>query len=479
VSSLSILDAAREAPHQLAVLDGTSRIDFDELAQRVSVRMRALSVLAEDESPREPAKLVALSTDAGLETLESVLALIELGRPFLPLHPRLTVIEREQLLARLPVTWLISAVPAGGHDLERRFPARDEHAEVLLGATPQLAALATSGSAGSARVALLSRRAFMASAAASAANLGWYAHDRWLLCLPLAHIGGLSIVTRCLLARRPIVLLSTQAGLSSGERLAAAIREGAPSLLSVVPTQLDSLLELQPFFDMPSSVRAILTGGAAASPRLLGACADRGWPVLTSYGLTEACSQVATQPPGTTNRGELGAGRPLPGVSVRLGAGVIHIEGDILSSGYLGASDEPASNFQGGFTTRDLGRFDAQGNLHVLGRIDDLIVSGGENIAPWEVEAVLEACPGVLEACVFGVPDARWGQVVAAGLRTDVAHTEQLLAAVGEACRERLASFKKPRLYACVSRFSQGQTGKLDRRATAQSLISKLRPLPK
>jgi O-succinylbenzoic acid--CoA ligase len=477
VSSLSILEAAREAPQHLAVLDGAHQIDFDELAQRVRARMQTLSILAEADDPQGPAKLVASSTDASLDTLECLLALIELGRPFLPLHPRLTAIEKEQLLARLPVTWLLAAAPAAGHHMERRWPAPDARADALLRAAPQLAALATSGTGGAARVALLSRGAFIASARASAANLGWHAEDRWLLCLPLAHIGGLSVVTRCLLARRPIVLVSRDVGISSGQRLAAAVRQGLPTLLSLVPTQLDSLLELEPPFKMPASVRAIITGGAAASPRLLGAAADRGWPVLTSYGLTEACSQIATQRPGTTNRGELGAGRPLPGVSVRLNDGVIHIQGAMLSSGYLGAPDALANEMAGGFTTRDLGRFDEDGNLHVLGRIDDIIISGGENVAPWEVEAVLEACPGVLEACVFGIPDARWGEVVAAGLRTDLTDTDALVAAARGACQERLAAFKKPRFYACVSRFSQGQTGKLDRRATAQSLLAQLRPV--
>jgi O-succinylbenzoic acid--CoA ligase len=479
VSTLSVLDAAREGARALAVVNGSRLIDFGELAERVRARMQALSVLDEDGSGSPSSSLVALCTDDSLDTLESVLALVELGRPFLPLHPRLTATEREQLLARLPVTWVIGVVPAGGHQVERRFPPRDDRARNLIASTPHLAALATSGSQGAARVALLSRRAFIASALASAANLGWRSDDRWLLCLPLAHIGGLSVVTRCLLARRPVVLVPEAPGQSSVQRLARAILQGAPSLLSVVPTQIAALLELEPAFEMPAHVRVMLTGGAAATSQLLVACAERGWPVLTSYGLTEACSQVATQEPGTVNRGELGVGRPLAGVSVRIEDGSIRIAGPTLLTAYLGDPGSAHVHDAAGFTTGDLGRFDAQGHLHVLGRSDDLIISGGENVSPGEVESVLAACPGVLAACVFPVPDPRWGQVVAAALRTHTEDVARLLSAVQQRAEQHLALFKRPRFYACVAEFAQGRTGKVDRRATALRLMDELRPAPR
>ncbi len=473
MTALSVISAARESPRRLAVVDGSRHIDFGELAERVRERIRVLSPLTEAGGNRST--LVALLTDERLATLEILLALIELECPFVPLHPRLTPLEREALLARLPVAWVISA-GASELTIERRGCFRDAFSSALLERAPQLAALATSGSSGPPQVALLSRDAFTAAAAASAANLGWLHTDRWLLCLPVAHVGGLSVLTRCLIARRAVVLVSPRPELSSSERLAEAIREGEPSLISMVPTQLSGLLELEPRVSLPSRVRAILTGGAAAGPRLLGECADRGWPVLTSYGLTEACSQVATQKPGSTNRGQLGVGVPLRGIDVRIEEGVIHLRGATLLSGYIGGNTPQTFSAQAGFRTSDLGRFDAQGNLHVLGRVDDLIISGGENVAPWDVEAVLATCPGVLEACVFGVPDARWGEVVAAALRTEAASSEEVLRRVEQMSRDRLAGFKRPRLYACVSRFAQGKTGKLDRRATARDVLKQLRP---
>ncbi|HKO95061.1 MAG TPA: 2-succinylbenzoate--CoA ligase, partial [Polyangiaceae bacterium] len=201
----------------------------------------------------------------------------------------------------------------------------------------------------------------------------------------------------------------------------------------------------------------------------------RGWPVLTSYGSTEACSQVATQRPGTTHRGDLGAGYPLPGVEVQLRDGAIQLRGPTLFSGYLLGPLEPF-DADGWFTTGDLGHFDAEGRLHVLGRSDHVIISGGENVSPGEVEAVLEACPLVLEACVFAVPDPHWGQLVAAALRVADVEQETVLAAAEQSAERLLAAFKRPRRYVLTTAFVYGPTGKLDRRGTSEALREQLRP---
>ena len=479
MSTFSVLDAARESPRGLAVVDRDRQLDFGELGERVRQRMIGLAPLGEATRAVPAARLVAFRASETLATLELILALLELGQAFLPLHARLTPREAELLLERLPVAWLVEP----GLDGAPRLVAREgrganEREQRLFEQTPQLAALATSGSSGEPNVVLSSRRAFFEAARASAANLGWQPQDRWLLSLPLAHIGGLSVVTRCLLARRPVLLPDPARDAGLGERLAQTLLELQPSLLSLVPTQLSALLALQPGFELPRSVRAILTGGAAASPALLSACAERGWPVLTSYGSTEACSQVATQRPGTTNRGELGVGHPLPGVEVRLRGGAIQLRGPTLFSGYLVGPLEPF-DAEGWFTTGDLGRFDEQGQLHVLGRSDHVIISGGENVTPGEVEAVLEACPGVLEACVFAVPDPHWGQLVAAALRVRDLDSETILAGAERNAERLLAVFKRPRRYVLATAFVYGPTGKLDRRGTAEALRGQLRPAQK
>jgi acyl-CoA synthetase (AMP-forming)/AMP-acid ligase II len=146
-----------------------------------------------------------------------------------------------------------------------------------------------------------------------------------------------------------------------------------------------------------------------------------------------------------------------------------------LFSGYLAGPLEPF-DAEGWFTTGDLGHFDPQGQLHVLGRSDHVIISGGENVSPGEVEAVLEACPGVLEACVFAVPDPHWGQLVAAALRVRDLDSATILAGAEHSAERLLAAFKRPRRYALATAFVYGPTGKLDRRGTAEALQGQLRP---
>ena len=468
MSALSVLQAAREVPERLALTDGAEATTFEALAERVRERMRELAPLARTPGPA----LVALGASEPRAAIELILALLELEVPFFPMHQRATPVERAALLGTLPFAWRVEVEADARLRLSEQGGRLGVEAAAVFGRTPVLAALATSGSTGAPRVALLGRAAFVAAAAASAAHLGWQPDDRWLLCLPLAHIGGLSVVTRCLIARKAVVLPSGGTGTSS-ERLANSIDAGRPTLISMVPAQLDGLLELAGF-ELPRSVRAILTGGAAASPRLLQRCAVRAWPVLTSYGLTEACSQVATQPPGETARAEAGVGVPLPGVGVQVEGGLIRVSGPTLASAYLsGEHVEPIDGARG-FLTRDLGHLDAAGRLHVLGRADDVIISGGENVAPWEVEAVLSDCPGVLEACAFGVDDPRWGQVVAAGLRTRHGDPSALVREVAGTVRERLAPFKRPRYYVCTTELVYGKNGKLDRAGSVQLLRGRL-----
>jgi acyl-CoA synthetase (AMP-forming)/AMP-acid ligase II len=232
------------------------------------------------------------------------------------------------------------------------------------------------------------------------------------------------------------------------------------------------LLELVPkSTPLPGRVRAILTGGAATSEALLDECAARGWPVLTTYGSTEACSQVATQAPGEPGRrGQPSCGRPLDGVSVKLDDGRICLRGPTLFSAYHPDEGTPF-DAEGWFRTQDLGRLDGDGQLHVLGRADEIIISGGENVAPWEVEAPLERCAGVRQACVFGIPDARWGQCIAAALRVEERERETVLRRLAMHVKEQLAVFRRPRFVACLDAFALNATGKVDRSRTRDQAL--------
>lgn len=461
----SVQAAASEAPSSPAFVDGGRVRSWGEVAAEVAgvgeeIRRRGL---AADAVPG-----VALVGETDLDTIVVLLALFELGIAPVVLHPRWTEVERRRLLAELGDPPRIDAAElraaVRGRAQLPRMPAIDPERA--------LAIVATSGSTGRPKGVVLSRRAFAAAAAASAANLGWRDDDRWLLTLPLAHVGGLSILTRGLAARRPVVLAGPR--LPAEDLVEVATRERV-TLLSLVPTQLRRLLAagLAP----PPSLRAVLLGGAAAPPDLLAAGADAGWPLLTTYGLTEACSQVATQPYGTVQRGELGCGPPVAGMAVRIAAdGGIEVRGPSLMSGYVPADGRPPT-VDGWLATGDLGELDAAGNLHVHGRRDDVLVSGGENVHPLEVEAVLEGHPAIAEACVFGVADREWGQRVTAAL---AAHGERPSDGDLRAWLEaRLAAFKRPRRVVWLDTLAHTASGKLDRGATIALALARLDPDPR
>ncbi|MFW5947067.1 MAG: class I adenylate-forming enzyme family protein [Gemmatimonadota bacterium] len=496
--SLSVFSAAAEAPDRVALIDGDTVLTFAGLADRVSgvvAWLRARSLDGPDP--------VAVVATPDLATIEMLHALIAVGTPVLPLHPKLTDAERAALLDAVAPAAVLRVPRTAGReprvaDHEPRaadaVPGAARHESRTASREPRvadrpLAIIATSGTSGRPKGVVLSRRAFAASAAASAANLGWRDDDRWLLPLPLAHVGGLSILTRCLLARRAVVLAPD----TDPAALMDALRRHRATLVSLVPTLLARILDVVPG-PPPDPLRAVLLGGAAASPALLARAADRGWPVLATYGLTEACSQATTQRYATVNRGEAGAGPPLPGVELRIGDdGAILLRGPILFSGYLPPGADPFLD-DGWFPTGDRGRLDEDGNLHVLGRRADRIVTGGENVDPIEVEQALERLPAVRRACVFGAPDAGWGEVVVAAVVPEPApavgaasaeHTaseadaETLDAVLDQVrgLRDVLAPFKRPRRVAVLDELPLNPNGKVDRAETTRRATGRLHEL--
>ncbi len=452
---LSLLAAAAETPERTAlVVDGES-LTYAEVADRVRRRLAALEAVG---SPR-----VALVGRSDLPTLLALYGLFELGRGVLLLHPRSTRRERERLIAACGIGEEID--PASLAEGPAADPPRVEDDERCL------TIVATSGSSGPAKGVVLSRRAFVASAEASAANLGWRDGDRWLLSLPVAHVGGLSILTRCLAARRTVVVHPLES--FAADEVVSVVERFAVTILSLVPTMLKRLLERHPTWTPPAGLRAILVGGAAVPPALAEEALQRGWPVLKTYGLTEACSQVATWPYGEPSKATDGC-TPLPGLEVQIREGSIELRGPQLMTGYLPELEEPAFTADDWLRTGDLGRLDEAGRLHVLGRRDEVIVTGGENVAPGEVERVLEEHPGIAAAAVFGVEDEEWGEAVAAAL---VASGEEVSA---EELRRhldaRLARYKVPRWMAYVPELSRLPSGKVDRKGTAGRVRGRLRP---
>ena len=331
------------------------------------------------------------------------------------------------------------------------------------------AIVATSGSTGAPRLAQLSHRAFVAAAHAAAGHFGVEEDDRWLLSLPLAHIGGLCVLARSLVARRATVLFEPERPLLHDlEHFVSFAQASRVTLASLVPTILGRLLAPPVAWRPSTSLRAVLLGGAAIPRSLVGRARAAGVPVMPTFGMTEACAQAVTGryssrltpvPPGP----ELfPSGVPLPGVEARIVGGLLELRGPTLFSGYLG---NEASDPRGGWLkTLDRGHFDDAGELVVTGRASDVIITGGENVDPLELEAALGSLPGVECAYVFGIPDETFGERIGALLvvRPDGPRTVE---AVTSRLAGRLASYKLPRHVELVADLPLTPAGKLDRHA--------------
>ena len=471
--SLSIFVAARAAPHLEALVCDGQRLSFSALARRVQARrsqFEALGVQARDARP------VALVVDGTLTMFECLYLCFALGVPLLPLHPRLTAPEREHLLTASSAQCTIdpSKLEAVSEPASSDWdfsPVPEQHT---------LAWVPSSGSTGRPKLVELSHRAFLALCRADAARIPPEVGDRALLCLPLSHVGGLSLVARALSARRCCVAFRAGSGglLASVPELAECLAAERITLLSLVPAVLARLLREAPEIASRAPLRAVLLGGQACSAELFAAARERGLPVLTSYGLTETCSQVSTlafPPPALTplKQGVVGVGFPLPEVEIRIVRGLIEVRGPTLFSGYLG--QPPPFEEDGFFKTGDRGELDPELGLFVFGRESELIISGGENVDPSEVEHALLACAGVEAALVFGVPDPEFGELVAAALELRAGPFDQQ--ALFTELDQRLASFKQPRALCRFEVLPRLSSGKLDRAQIREQAAPRLRPV--
>ena len=278
--------------------------------------------------------------------------------------------------------------------------------------------------------------------------------DRWLASLPFFHVGGLGIVQRCLLAGACVVLPAV----FSADELGRSIEEQGVTHVSVVDATLRRILEARGGRALPDRVRAVVVGGGPVSPALLDACPQ----ALASYGLTESCAMATLVRPGAPLAQRRTAGQALPGIDLRIAAdGVIELRGPTVMRGYL---DDPAATQaamrDGWLRTGDLGELDADGCLRVLSRRDDLIISGGENVYPAEIEHALREHPDVADAVVIGVPDEQWGEVPLAIVELRSPGAPDLRAFL----EPRLARYKLPRVE-FVTEIPRLANGKPDRSA--------------
>jgi O-succinylbenzoic acid--CoA ligase len=419
--------AASVAPDRVAVETPRRSVTYAELDRLAALAAARLSGRGAGTGDR-----VAIALPPGLDFVVALHGCWRLGAVAVPVDVRLGPRERA---AQTHGAALVLEEPLDEGSGPTEVALRDEHdlSEVA-------AVVHTSGSSGAPKPVELTFGNWLWSALGSAAALGLDREERWLCALPLSHVGGLSIVVRSAIYATTAVVHER----FEADRVAAAAPRA--TLVSLVPTMLARVLDAG--LSAPGALRCALVGGGPVPPALLERARAAELPLAQTYGLTEACSQVATSPIDEPET----AGPPLACTRVEIAS-----DGEIVVSGPTVA---PAAGPR--LATGDLGALDERGRLIPHGRKSDTIVTGGENVSPAEVEAVLEAHPAVAEAAVHARRDDEWGEAVVAkvvlrpGARADAD-------AIRAHCRAGLAGFKVPKAVEVVAALPRTPAGKLRR----------------
>jgi o-succinylbenzoate---CoA ligase len=437
--------AAATAGERPALVDPEGEVTYAELLDRASHLRLEVS----------PGERVGIALPAGRAFVETLHACWLRGAVAVPLDLRLQPAERA---AQAEGTALVVDAP-----LEAASATPDPSQTHDLDAVA--AVVHTSGTTGEPRPVELTYGNFLWSALGSAVALGLDPGERWLCPLPLSHVGGLSIVVRSAIHGTTAVLHDR----FDADAVAAAVPEC--TLVSLVPTMLSRVLDAG--LREAGDLRCALIGGGPVPPALLERAVV---PLAQTYGLTEACSQVTTERPAEADGRT--AGPALPGLEVRITGpngevlgpgreGDIEVRGPTVMAGYLNRPEATSEALRDGWLrTRDMGMLDERGRLTVLSRRTDLIVRGGENLYPVEIETVIAAHPAVQEVAVVGVADARWGEVPVAFVVMRPGHP--LPGELDAWCRRSLAGFKVPARFLALDALPRNAMGKVERTVLRQ-----------
>ena len=487
---------AENRPEHLAVQCGEAQWSFAELHRQATRLARQLASVGVQEGHR-----VALLAANGLSYVAFVHALTRLGAIMVPLNLRLTrdelcwqvrdvrasrlvydadnaslAQEIGRALPQLPLATLASESMQGETVLSE-LPEKDVPLRPLIDLAAPQAILYTSGTTGQPKGAIITYGMQWWNAVGSALNLGHSPDDRWLACLPLFHIGGLSILIRSVIYGISVMLHKKFDPVIINQ----ALFDDSITIISVVAVMLQRMLaalddngEGEKRTTYPAMLRCVLLGGGPVPQPLLEECLLRDIPVVQTYGLTEACSQAVTLSPADAKRKPSSAGRPLPPVQLRVmldnrpaareEAGEIFLQGPTITPGYVDRAEATAQAFQDGwFATGDIGYLDKDGYLYVLDRRADLIISGGENVYPAEIESVLLSHPEVEGVGVCGQADPQWGQSPVAFV---VRKAGSVISAqeLAKYAAQKLARYKQPKAIYFTEQLPRTSSGKLIRR---------------
>jgi O-succinylbenzoic acid--CoA ligase len=443
-----------ESEDRIALL-AENRVEFLWV---VFAAMRLGAVLAPLDVKRSPSEL-AVQLDRVAPTV--VLCTAETADMAVEAATEATIASRDPI----PVVSLDSA--GSTTMLQEREPATVERASPDAGTVRFV--LATSGSTGEPKAVRLTAGNVRASALASAMRLGVAPDDRWLSPLPAYHMGGLAPALRSTLYGTTAILQPE----FEAEATLAALREYDATCLSLVPTALSRLLDVAD--GGLSALRFVLCGGAPTPPALVERCARRDVALCPTYGMTEATSQIATASPEEARSHEGTVGRPLlwtdvtivseDGEPVSTGeSGELVVDGPTVTPGYDDPATTEAAVGDYGLHTGDLGYRDEAGRLWITGRLDDRIVTGGENVDPEVVRRALCAQDSIATAAVVGLDDPEWGEQVAALVvpaDSEAACVDR--DALQDSLRARLADYECPKTIATAASLPRTASGTVDR----------------
>ncbi len=461
-----------------------SYAELDERVETVAGRLAAAGVCVDDP--------LAICAGTRPEFVAVVHAAQRLGAVLVPINARLTDGEIETRIDRVDPEATVcerdteAAVSAASDEAPLTLDDPIDGAIALSEREPKpfdlpewaaddpIAVLFTSGTTGEPKGVVLTLANVLASATASAFRLGLCADDCWHVPLPMYHMGGLAPIYRSVLYGTS---LSIQRGFDP-EATLSALEAADASAVSLVPTMLERLLDAG---SLPE-LRFVLLGGAPCPPELLRRAQERGVPVAPTYGMTEAASQIATARPEEARKTPKSVGNPLIFAEVSVvddvgsiretgESGELVVSGPMVSPGYLDDETTERRFCSLGLRTGDRGYRDEAGRIYVQGRVDDTIVTGGENVDPSEVAAVLRSHPSVGACAVVGLPDAEWGQRVGA-LVVAIDDASPTAADLESHCRERLAGYKCPRTIGFDDELPRTASGTVDRDA----VVSRLAP---
>lgn len=436
--------AALTDPYGGAISSPEGEITFRELDDMVSATVRNI------RGAGLSGGRVAMYLEKSATQIALIFAVIRSGSVAVPLSTRIPAAEIPEMLLRAGCNALVTDDPAAIRaaakcevltfnlaDIHPGKAAREAGEAPTIPSSRPATVVFTSGSTGRPKAALHTFGNHYASAVGSAGNIPLGADDVWLHSLPLFHVGGLSILFRCAVARATIALPGR------GETVGEAIRRSGTTHVSLVATQLRRLLDEDA--DL-CGVKAILLGASGIPASLLDRAHGLGLPAHTSYGLTEMSSQVTTTRPGAARDELRTSGGVLPHRELRISEeGEVLVRGDTLFCGYIDVDEDDGLvkpfDADGWFHTKDLGSLDTDGLLSVVGRLDNLFISGGENVQPEEVEEELRRLDGVEDAVVVPVPDDEFGERPVAFVKADGGGVPDDL---GERMRPRLPGFKVP-----------------------------------